>query len=32
LNAPVLQVIPFETDLPWDVVGALPEMFQAACG
>ena len=29
---PVGQVIPFETDLPWDVVGALPEMFQTAFG
>ncbi|GLK79064.1 zinc-binding dehydrogenase [Methylopila turkensis] len=30
--APVGQIIPFETDLPWDVVGALPEMFQTAFG
>ncbi|WP_426503545.1 zinc-binding dehydrogenase [Dactylosporangium sp. McL0621] len=29
---PLGQVIPFETDLPWDVVGALPEMFQTAYG
>lgn len=29
---PVSQVIPFETSLPWDVVGALPEMFQTAYG
>jgi NADPH:quinone reductase len=27
---PISQVIPFETSLPWDVVGALPEMFQTA--
>lgn len=26
------QVIPFESDLGWDVVGALPEMFQTAYG
>ncbi|MFI2754088.1 zinc-binding dehydrogenase [Cellulomonas sp. P22] len=25
-------VIPFDTDLPWDVVGALPEMLQTAHG
>lgn len=29
---PIGQVIPFETGLPWDVVGALPEMFQTAYG
>lgn len=29
---PVSQVIPFETSLPWDVLGALPEMFQTAYG
>ncbi|MGO4567013.1 zinc-binding dehydrogenase [Rhizobium sp. 2YAF20] len=29
---PARQVIPFETELPWDVVGALPEMFQTAYG
>ncbi len=29
---PAGQVIPFETSLPWDVVGALPEMFQTAYG
>lgn len=29
---PVGQVIPFESDLPWNVVGALPEMFQTAFG
>ena len=26
------QVIPFTTDLPWETVGALPEMFQTAYG
>lgn len=30
--APEDQVIPFDTDLPWDTVGALPEMFQTAYG
>lgn len=29
---PAAQVIPFETGLPWEVVGALPEMFQTAYG
>ena len=29
---PAKQIIPFETNLPWDVVGALPEMFQTAYG
>ncbi|MGH2894645.1 MAG: alcohol dehydrogenase catalytic domain-containing protein [Solirubrobacteraceae bacterium] len=29
---PVGQVIPFVSDLPWEVVGALPEMFQTAYG
>lgn len=29
---PVGQVIPFTTSLPWDVVGALPEMIQTAYG
>lgn len=29
---PASQVIPFETTLPWDVVGALPEMFQTSYG
>jgi NADPH:quinone reductase len=29
---PISQVIPFETNLPWDVVGALPEMVQTAYG
>ncbi|WP_086558610.1 alcohol dehydrogenase catalytic domain-containing protein [Streptomyces africanus] len=32
VTVPAGQVIPFETDLPWDVVGALPEMFQTAYG
>ena len=31
-SVPAAQVIPFETGLPWDVVGALPEMFQTAYG
>ncbi|WP_112134283.1 zinc-binding dehydrogenase [Glycomyces dulcitolivorans] len=29
---PVDQVIPFESDLPWGTLGALPEMFQTAYG
>ncbi|MEV6635458.1 zinc-binding dehydrogenase [Actinoplanes sp. NPDC051470] len=29
---PVDQLIPFDTDLPWETVGALPEMFQTAYG
>ena len=29
---PEEQVIPIDTDLPWEVVGALPEMFQTAYG
>lgn len=29
---PTAQVIPFDTDLPWEIVGALPEMFQTAYG
>ncbi|MEH0423101.1 alcohol dehydrogenase catalytic domain-containing protein [Streptomyces sp. B21-083] len=32
VTVPVAQVIPFETSLPWEVVGALPEMFQTAYG
>ncbi|MGO4649646.1 zinc-binding dehydrogenase [Nocardia sp. 2YAB30] len=32
VTVPAVQVIPFETDLPWEVVGALPEMFQTAYG
>jgi NADPH:quinone reductase-like Zn-dependent oxidoreductase len=29
---PVRQVIPFESDLPWSVLGAVPEMLQTAYG
>jgi NADPH:quinone reductase len=29
---PAAQVIPIDTALPWDVVGAIPEMLQTACG
>jgi NADPH:quinone reductase-like Zn-dependent oxidoreductase len=32
VTVPAAQVIPFETTLPWDVGGALPEMFQTAYG
>lgn len=32
VTVPAQQVIPFTTSLPWDVVGALPEMFQTAYG
>ncbi|WP_042410329.1 alcohol dehydrogenase catalytic domain-containing protein [Streptacidiphilus carbonis] len=32
VTVPAEQVIAFETGLPWDVVGALPEMFQTAYG
>ncbi|MGW4240709.1 alcohol dehydrogenase catalytic domain-containing protein [Streptomyces sp. NPDC004749] len=32
VTVPAAQVIPFATSLPWDVVGALPEMFQTAYG
>ena len=32
VTVPAAQVIPFETDLSWDIVGALPEMFQTAHG
>lgn len=32
MTVPATQVIPFETALPWDLVGALPEMFQTAYG
>ncbi|MFG6199914.1 alcohol dehydrogenase catalytic domain-containing protein [Nonomuraea sp. JJY05] len=32
VTVPAEQVIPFETSLPWDVVGALPQMFQTAYG
>lgn len=29
---PVSQVIPFDSKLPWEILGALPEMFQTAYG
>ncbi len=29
---PERQVVPFRTTLPWEVVGAMPEMFQTAYG
>jgi NADPH:quinone reductase len=32
VSVPAVQVIPFDTSLPWEVVGALPEMFQTAYG
>jgi NADPH2:quinone reductase len=32
VTVPAAQVIPFETDLSWDIIGALPEMFQTAYG
>lgn len=32
VTVPAAQVIAFETSLPWDMVGALPEMFQTAYG
>lgn len=32
VTVPATQVLPFETTLPWNVVGALPEMFQTAYG
>ena len=32
VTVPAAQVIAFETSLPWDVAGALPEMFQTAYG
>lgn len=32
VTVPVGQVIPFESSLSWDVIGALPEMFQTAYG
>ena len=31
-SVPLSQVIPVDTDLPWDVLGALPEMVQTAYG
>lgn len=30
--APAASVIPIETDLPWETIGAIPEMLQTACG
>jgi NADPH:quinone reductase-like Zn-dependent oxidoreductase len=32
VTVPAAQVIPFETGLPWETIGALPEMFQTAYG
>src|SRR2546428_172163 len=29
---PASQVIPIDTDLPWEIVGAVPEMLQTAYG
>lgn len=29
---PAVQVIPFSSDLPWDALGAIPEMLQTAYG
>lgn len=31
-SVPIAQVIPINTELPWEVVGALPEMLQTAHG
>ncbi|ACU75085.1 Alcohol dehydrogenase zinc-binding domain protein [Catenulispora acidiphila DSM 44928] len=31
-SVPLSQVIPIDTDLPWEVLGALPEMVQTAYG
>jgi NADPH:quinone reductase len=31
-SVPLSQVIPVDTDLPWEVLGALPEMVQTAFG
>lgn len=31
-SVPLAQVLPVETDLPWEVLGALPEMVQTAYG
>lgn len=31
-SVPLSQIIPIDTDLPWEVVGALPEMLQTAYG
>ncbi|WP_432570197.1 zinc-binding dehydrogenase [Kineococcus sp. SYSU DK005] len=32
VTVPETQVIPFESALPWEVIGALPEMVQTAAG
>ncbi|WP_085997165.1 zinc-binding dehydrogenase [Nocardia pneumoniae] len=32
VSVPLSQVIPIDTDLPWEVLGALPEMVQTAYG
>lgn len=29
---PLISVFPFESNLPWKILGALPEMFQTASG
>ena len=29
---PARQVIPFESELPWPIIGAIPEMLQTAHG
>ena len=31
-SVPVHQVIPFDSDLPWELLGAVPEMLQTAYG
>ncbi|WP_256860011.1 zinc-binding alcohol dehydrogenase family protein [Arthrobacter sp. 49Tsu3.1M3] len=31
-SVPARQVIPFDSDLPWSVIGAIPEMLQTAHG
>lgn len=32
VNVPVVQVIPFTSELPWAMLGAVPEMLQTAAG
>jgi NADPH2:quinone reductase len=32
VTVPAAQVLPFRSDLPWDVLGAVPEMLQTAYG
>ncbi|WP_369371751.1 zinc-binding alcohol dehydrogenase family protein [Promicromonospora sp. Populi] len=32
VTVPAAQVIPFRSDLPWEVLGAVPEMLQTAAG